>query len=249
MLVMFKQTLRIGSLLLVLTGLLCIGTVGSAFAVKSSSANYSVNETQFGAGSDLHDCSTSYCSKISVGDTTVGRATSTTYSAQLGFNTSDVPLLEVFVTPGTQNMGVIDPTVTGTSVSVIKVRNYLSGGYIMQITGPSPSQGIHSLTTLATPTTSHQGAEQFGINLSTNTAPAIGAAPVQVPNSSYSFGSAAANYATPDLFQYIDGDIIAQSAKSSGETDYTLSMIINVSTATPGGRYDGSYSAVVVPTY
>jgi hypothetical protein len=215
-----------------------------------------VTETQIGAGSALKDCSTSYCAKISVGDTTVGRASSANYSAQFGSNTSDAPLLEVITIGGDQNMGVLDNTTTGTGVSTIKVRNYLSNGYVLQITGTPPSQGVHHLTALATPSTSHAGAEQFGINLANNTAPNIGADPIQVPSGTFSFGTTGCDsmvtecdYGTPDLFKYVDGDIVAHSTKSSGETDYTMSMIINVSNVTPGGHYSGTFSAVAVPVF
>ena len=235
--------------LLGLAMLVTLGSVGHAVAQQSTSTNYSVNEVQIGGGSSLHDCSTNYCAKTSVGDTTVGSATSTNYAARFGFNTSNVPMLEVMTSAGTSDMGVLDVATTGTATASIKVRNYLSSGYIIQLTGPAPSQGIHTLTNLATPTSSHQGAEQFGVNLAANTAPAIGASPVQVPNSTFSFGTAASDYSTPDLFKYVNGDIIAQSLSSSGETDYTLSMIINISNVTPGGRYTGTFSAVVVPTY
>src|SRR5262249_36782928 len=126
---------------------------------------------------------------------------------------------------------------------------YLSNGYTLQISGAAPSQGTHHLTALATPTTSHQGAEQFGVNLVANSTPAVGANPVQVPSGSIGFGTVTDDYITPDLFKYVEGEPVAQSSTSNGETDYTLSMIINVSNITPGGRYTGVYSAVVVPTY
>lgn len=233
-----------------------LGSVGTAVAAQSSSPSYSVNEVQMGGvGSSLHDCSANYCAKTSVGDTSVGRAGSTNYSAQLGFNTSSEPMLEVIVEGGNQNMGVLDTDTTGTALSTIKVRNYLSNGYVLQITGPPPSQGRHALTALSTPSTSQQGAEQFGINLADNTVPNIGAGPVQVPSGTFSFGTVADGtngthvYNQPNLFMYQDGDIVAQSLTSSGETDYTMSMIINVSNVTPGGQYTGTFSAVAVPVF
>lgn len=225
------------------------GMPGLAYAVESSSTNYKVTETQFGAGGSLQDCSTNYCAKTSVGDTATGGTSSTNYSAQAGFNTSDVPLLEVTVLGGAQNLGVLDVDITATATSTIKVRNYLSNGYVLQLTGQPPAAGTHTLTALTVPSTSHQGAEQFGINLAANTSPAIGANPVQVPSGSFSFGTVTEDYATPDLFKYVEGDVVAQSLSSSGETDYTMSMILNVSNVTPGGRYTGSFSVVAVPIF
>lgn len=247
---MQKQRIRQYLHSLALSALIVMAGVGTAAATTtSSSAHYNVTETQFGAGSALNDCSTQYCAKISVGDTTIGAAKSSNYSAEFGFNTSLSPYLEVSTTGGVSDAGYLTTTTTGTASNLIKVRTYLSSGYVMQITGNSPSQGSHQLQTITTPSTSHQGAEQFGINLVANTAPAVGANPSQQPSSVFSFGSAASNYGTANLFQYINGDIVAQSASSSGETDYTMSMILNVSNVTPGGTYTGIMSAVVVPTF
>lgn len=247
---MRTQSLRKGRLLVALALVFSLGLVGTVTADESSSSNYKVTETQIGGvGSSEDDCSGNYCAKITAGDLVVGTGKSSNYSAQFGANTTADPLLEVITQAGTTDMGVLDTNVTGTATAYVKVRNYLSGGYIIQITGNPPSQGIHTLTALTTPSTSHQGAEQFGINMVDNTSPNIGANPVQVPNNGFSFGEAATDYDTPDLFKYVNGDIVAQSLSSSGQTDYTLSMIINVSGATPGGRYTGNLSAVVVPIY
>jgi hypothetical protein len=91
--------------------------------------------------------------------------------------------------------------------------------------------------------------EQFGINLAANTSPHIGAGPVQVPSNTYSFGAVESGYSQADLYKYSNGDAIAYSNSSSGETDYTLSMIINISAVTPGGQYTGNFSAVAVPVF
>jgi hypothetical protein len=222
---------------------LCLGMTGTAMADTSTSTHYMVNETQFGSGSSLHDCSQNYCAKTSAGDTAVGSARSDNYSAQFGANTTDEPLLEIIVEGGDHDMGVLDSDHTGTAVSTIKVRNYLTGGYTLHIAG------THSLNRLTTPSTSHQGAEQFGINLANNTAPDIGANPVQVPDSTFAFGQVNSDYNQADLYMYDDGAAVAHSDKSSGETDYTLSLIINVSNITPGGRYTGRYSAIVVSEF
>lgn len=229
--------------------LLPLGLASTAFADYSASPNYQVNETQFGAGSGLHDCSTNYCAKTSLGEITVGGGSSTNYSAQFGFNTTNEPLLEIITTGGIQELGVLDTTTTATASGQIKIRNYLSSGYVVEVVGSTPGMGSHNLTPLSTPTSSHAGAEQFGINFVANSNPSVGADPVQVPNSSFSYGTVEPDYATANLFKYIDGDIVARSSSSSGETDYTMSIMINISNVTAGGHYSGTFSAVVVPTY
>jgi hypothetical protein len=171
------------------------------------------------------------------------------YRAQTGFNTGDEPVLEVITSSISEDMGVLDDATTGTAAAMIKVRNYLSDGYVLQIVGPAPGQGSHRLNALTTPTLSQKGVEQFGLNLVANTTPAIGANPAQVPSGTFSFGNVESGYNGSNYFKYVDGDIVARSLTSTGETDYTVSFIANVSNVTPAGRYNGSFSAVVTPVY
>jgi hypothetical protein len=235
--------------LLALSLLMAISVVGTAMAAQSSSPSYKVNEYQFGSGGALQNCSGTYCARMSAGDLTVGSAGSGQYGAHFGFNTSDEPLLEIIATPMLQDMGILTPTTTGTASTSVKIRNYLSDGYVLQITGQAPSQGTTSVKALTTPTSSQPGTEQFGINLVANTTPSVGSDPVQVPDGSFSFGAVEANYSQSNKFMYQSGAVVARSLTSSGQTDYTISFIANISEATAGGRYQGEYSAVVVPTF
>jgi len=224
----------------------------NAGAPQSSSNDYSVSEVQIGGnGSTVNNCSSSYCAQESVGDTTVGGASSSNYSAQFGSDTTNEPLLEVIVDGGSQDLGVLDQSTTATATFGLKVRSYLSSGYTIYVTGASPSQGEHNLKSLDTscPCTSQPGAEQFGINLAANTSPDIGAAPVQVPSGDFSYGAVDSDYSQPNLFKYHEGDAVAGSSTSTGETDYTLSMVMNISNVTPSGHYTSNFTAVVVPTY
>jgi hypothetical protein len=119
----------------------------------------------------------------------------------------------------------------------------------MQMVGEPPTQGTHELSPIPTPTTSHQGAEQFGINLVANTAPEVGDDPLQTPAKQGDFGTPTLEYSYPNLFKYVSGDTIASSQFETGETQYTMSMIMNVSSNTPLGRYGGLFSVVVVPVF
>jgi hypothetical protein len=238
---------RLVRIAVVLALVVSFGAIGQVAAQASSSTNYQVNEVQFGSGSSLDDCSASYCAKTSAGDLTVGTTGSTNYKALAGFNTNDEALLEVsVVNAGNTDLGVLDPSTTGKLSAVVKVRSYLSNGYGLYITGSSPKYGNHALTPMSTTAVSQAGTEQFGINFAANTSPSIGAAPVQVPDSTFSYGTVASGYSTVNQFKYVDGDMVASSATESGETDYTLSMILNISNVTPAGQYVGAMSAVVV---
>lgn len=233
---------------------LCLSFAGATAAASTpesttSSPNYKLAEPQFGTGSSINDCSENYCANTATGDTAVGRMMGDNYRAQAGGATSDEPLLEVAASGGLANLGTLDPSKTATLTMTVGVRTYLTGGYVLQITGDPPGYGAHQLARIEKPAASRPGVEQFGINLVRNKKPALGADPVQVPSSQISFGRAAANYDTPDLFMYKDGDIVAQSDTDSGRTDYTISMILNISNTTPKGWYVSVFSAVVVPVY
>lgn len=246
---MQKRRLAQNLLLILLAVVVCFGDVKTVMAETSSSPNYKVTETDFSSGSTLNSCSGTYCAKASIGDTAIGTASSTNQTAQFGPVTNSIPLLEVIVTAGASNLGVLSTQSTATKLTTIKVRNYLSGGYILQITGEPPVYNGHALATPSTPTASLPGTEQFAINAAANTVPNIGSAPVQVPDSQTSFGAVTTNYKTPNLFMFNSGDVIATSPKQSGETDYTITMIVNVSSGTPAGHYSGDFSAVVIPSY
>lgn len=221
-------------------------------AAQSSSTNYKVEESFFGTGGELDAASSNYRAKQSVGEVTVGNATSSNYQFYGGFNTTDKPLLEFAVNGGIYDLGVLDPSTTGAAAATFTVRNYLSTGYIVTLHGDVPSTtsgNTHTLTALSSLTGSQPGTEQFGINLADNSNPDIGADPLQVPDSSFSFGAVVAGYDTANLFKFVPGDTIALSTKSSGQTTYALSMIANVSSATPSGQYGGRLNLQVIPTF
>lgn len=230
--------------------LLLAGGTGTAFATTSTSSSYQVTEAQFGASSSLESCSGQYCATASIGDMTAGNAKSAATAASFGsINNDTEPLLEVIVDPGESNLGTLTTEKTATKTMIVRIRNYLSGGYTLQIVGDAPKYNGHSLQTPTTPTASQPGTEQFAINAAANTSPNVGNDPVQVPSADMSFGKASDDYKVPNLFKFVNGDVVGYSETESGRTDYTISMIVNVSNSTPAGHYTGDFSAVVIPVY
>lgn len=223
---------------------------GTALAETSSSSHYQATETQFGSSSTLENCSDQYCATASIGDMTEGGdSESPATTAAFGSITNSDPFLEVIVDPGESNLGTLTTEHTATKTTTVRIRNYLSEGYTLQIVGNPPKYGNHILSTPSTPTTSQPGTEQFAINAVANTTPTVGAAPQQVPSDQLSFGVVNGDYATPNLFKFTSGAVVARSETESGRTDYTISMIVNVANSTPAGHYSGDFSAVVVPVY
>ncbi|HEY5668131.1 MAG TPA: hypothetical protein VIR03_03125 [Candidatus Saccharimonadales bacterium] len=225
--------------------------LGPVAYAQSSSAHYQVNESFFGTGGELSATSPNYQAKQSAGELTVGNPASANYQFRAGFNTSDTPLLEFAVNGGTYDMGVLGPGITGSAVASFTVRSYLSSGYVVVLNGTPPTETTHghTLAAMSSATTSSPGTEQFGVNLVANTNPTVGSNPGQVPDGSYSFGTPLAGYDTANNFKFVDGDTIAMSSKSSGQTNYALSMIANVTQSTPDGQYGGALQLQVIPTF
>lgn len=247
---MQKNTWRRRAGVLLLIVVLAVGGTPAVHAATTSvSPNYQMTEAQFGGGSTLESCSGNYCARASIGDVAAGSSQGASTAATFGAVTPDEPLLEVIVEQGESHLGYLSTEETATKTMTVKVRSYLSNGYMLQMVGAPPKYGNHTLATPDTPTASRPGTEQFAINVAANTTPNVGASPVQVPSGDMSFGAATDKYKTPNRFMYASGDVVAESTRESGRTDYTVSMIINISSNTPAGHFSGDFSAVVIPVF
>lgn len=252
-----KQIYRRGVLALTLI-LLLVAQGNNVYAVcangiQSCSNSYSTDQTFFGSGGELNACSaggTGYCSKQTAGELAIGNTAGTAYQAYAGFNTTDVPFLEFVVTAANINLGVLNTGTTATANGTFSVRAWQSGGYTVVTTSNPPKNGSYTMVALASPTASAAGTEQFGINLVANTSPAtFGAAPQQLPDSTFSFGTAEPGYNTANLYKYVKNDIIARATKSTSVTTYTVSYIFNINSKTPGGTYTFNHILVATGTY
>jgi len=221
------------------------GLAGTAMATTPSSSHYQITETQFSAGS-LQSCSVQYCAQASIGDTA---STPVAGAAVFGSTANTEPVLEMIVEAGASNLGILKTETTATKTTTVHIRSYLSNGYVLQVVGDPPKFNGHTLDTPTTPTLAETGIEQFGINAAANTIPSVGADAVQVPADQAVFGTVSPDYSTPNFFKYISGDVIAHNLTASGQTNYTISMIVNISSATPAGHYSGDFAAIVIPLY
>lgn len=216
----------------------------------AQSTNYKIEEDFIGGGGLIEESSANFTARESIGDLGIGESASTNFQTQGGYTTTNDPTLTFVVNTSSINFGSLSTAATATATSSFRVLNYTSYGYVVLTIGSPPSNGSHTLAAMSSTGPSVVGTEQYGINLRANTSPiSFGADPVQVPSGSFSFGSAAANYNSPNNYRYVAGESIATATKTSGRTDYTISYIVNSSTTTPGGTYTGAQSLVVVGTY
>jgi len=230
-----------------------------AYAAQTNSTNYQVNEVFMGSGGELHSCGTAYCSKLSAGEVAAGNTAGNAFQAYGGFNTERQPFIAFSVAGSSTDLGTLSNVGTATTTGTFAVKTYLASGYVVQLASDPPTNNgtpSHTLATPGTPTASAVGTEQFGINVVQNLtscatpAPAnFGNDPVQVPDNTFSFGTVNANYNTCGKFMYNKGDVIANSTKSSGETDYTISFIYNISNVTNDGLYTYNGTLVATSTY
>jgi len=222
------------------------GGAGTVMAQTSNSNNYQMTESEFGTTDEA--CSGRYCAQVSIGDLSDG-SKMVSNTAQFGDIIDNEPQLDVIIEPGNSNLGILSINETASRTTKVQVRSYLTGGYTLQMLGDAPEFEGHTLKRLTSPTASKAGTEQFGINVVENTAPGVGMNPVQVPADTMTFGVVGDDYKTPNLFKYLNEDVIARSDTLSGRTDYTVSMIVNISSSTPAGHYTGDFFAVVIPAF
>jgi len=218
-------------------------------AYASKSTNYQIDEDFVGGIGGTYSSSTNYQAIDSGGTPAVGDGASTNYQLKSGATTTNDPNLSFAVNTGSVSLGALSQSTTATATATFNVMNYTSYGYVVQIFGTPPAYGAHTLTAMSG-AASAVGTEQFGINLASNTLPInFGADPVQVPSSSFSYGTAATGYNTSNNYRYNSGDTIAQATKSSGQTTYTISYVANMAATTPPGTYSGSQTLICTGTY
>lgn len=230
--------------------LLCLPV--PVWAQSSSSSNYRVDQTFFGAGGETDMSSPNYSAHSTAGELGIGETSSLNYRAYAGFNTTDEPYLEFVVTGSNVDLGYLDPAQTSTATGTFYVRAWQASGYVVhtQSDPPTYNPGGNQIDPLATQTAAAPGTEQFGINLTANTSPTtFGAAPLQVPDNTFSFGAATDEYDDTNVFKYVENDIIARSTRSTSITIYTLSYIFNIAETTPDGYYEFNHVLVATATY
>ncbi len=216
-----------------------------------SSSNYSVQESGFSSGSQLDANSASYNARVSAGDLGVGNAESANYQVYAGVITPDEEYIELVVPVTNINLGTLSPGVAGTGTATFSARAYLNDNYVIYTMNNPPSNGSHQISPLTSGGTFNAANEQFGINLVANTSPTTqGAAPAPQPNAAFAYGEAAPGYDTADNYRYNRGDAVARSVtRGYGETNFTISYMLNTTVATPAGLYQMEQNLVITATY
>ncbi len=131
------------------------------------------------------------------------------------------------------DLGQLDSGAPLTATSQMWAGTNASGGYDIIVYGTPLQAGTHVVNPLATPTASAPGNNQFGINLTTNTDPPVGAD----PEGPFVNAVVAPDYSQPNLFKFKDGDVVAAAPNVSLTRRFTVSYLVNVSPNLAPGAY------------
>lgn len=219
---------------------------------QSASSNFRVDESAFSVGSEVDANSASYNSRVSAGNLGVGNSESTNFQTFAGYITPDEEYVELVIPSSIVDLGTISPGTTGTGSATFSARAYLNNQYIIvSPRNPPTSEGGEQIDPITTAAASNTGLEQFGMNLVANTSPVVqGADPAPQPNAAFAYGEAATGYDTADLYQYNAFDTIAKSdTRGYGETNYTISYVMNITPVTPAGQYTMEQDLVIMAAF
>lgn len=131
------------------------------------------------------------------------------------------------------DMGQLDSDSTLVAKSQMAVGTNATAGFAVTAVGNPLAAGTSVIDGLSTPTPSEPGVNQFGINLVQNTAPAIGSN----PEGTYANATPTPDYAVPNQYKYVSGDVVATSTNVSLMKKFTVSYIVNSSPNLKAGVY------------
>lgn len=137
------------------------------------------------------------------------------------------------------DMGEIDENTTVTAMSQMAAGTNGTNGYVITVNGSPPAAGNRIIPSPNIPTLSQQGTNQFGINLTVNTEPNVGADP-----DGADLGAAAPDYTQANRFLYRNGDVVAESPDVSLVRRYTVSYILNARDDLIAGVYSTTFTYI-----
>jgi hypothetical protein len=235
-------------LYLIFSALVLAYVASPVFADPLKSSHFQFQETSLGGTGVLNSQSANYQTLGTAGGILgVGNSASNNFQVNAGNITTNDPALSFIVSNSNVSFGNLSAGVTATATSTFSVIDYTSYGYVVQIVGSPPANGTHQLPGMSSTGPSQAGTEQFGINLVANTSPTnFGSNP---DHGQFGVGDATANYGTANNYRYVSGETIVSAPKSSGQTNYTISYIVNVNSLSRGGQYTGGQTLICSGTY
>lgn len=181
----------------------------------------------------------------SLDELATGESRSLSFMADIGFwpMVGDDEVISFTVTDAVANLGTLSHSAVRYDTATFRAATTAKSGYSIQFFGTPLTSSGNLINALSTPTPSATDTEQFGFNLVANNSPVVGVDPVG------GSGQAAVGYNTPDSFKFVSGETIAQAALPSNFTNYTMSIISNITGITDAGNYATNLTVVVTGRY
>ena len=211
---------------------------------SSQSDNYKIWIDTFSSGGGRLE-SVGYKIDASISSQLNKTGQSTNFKERPGFSgIGSEPTVGFAVESASLNFGELSTSATAYSSHGISAYTNSNLGYSIRVYGFPLHNSQNTLTPIgSSPQDSEPGHEQFGINLVSNTVPLVGQAPVG------GSGQPAVNYSTSNKYAYHEGDVIAQASSYTYQTDYTVSVVVNISEITPAGSYGTTLTYEFIPVF
>jgi hypothetical protein len=150
------------------------------------------------------------------------------------------------ISGNTVDLGEGSVTSTSSGTSVMAASTNGNSGYTITANGSTLTSGSDTINTitLTNGDFSSIGTPQYGINLVSNSTPAIG-----VVVSGTGTGAAATNYNTADKFKFVTGEEIASASGPTNANAFTVSYIANIGGTTPPGIYTATMVYVATANF
>ena len=143
-------------------------------------------------------------------------------------------------------LGTLSTAATNSGTSLMDVGTNASSGYIVTVNGTTLTSGANTIPVYASGA-SVIGTSGFGINLLANTTPVVGAN--KTNGAAPSIGTYGASYGTTNIYNFVSGDTVAQSAGPSNNNTFTVSYVANIGTAQAAGSYATTLTYICTATF
>ncbi len=142
------------------------------------------------------------------------------------------------------NLGQLGSGSTKSATSQFAVSTNDPAGYVVSIHGTTMTSGNNIIPANNPPAPSIKGKSQFGINLRSNSNPAVGQEAGGVGT-----GVPKPLYGIPNQFYFVPNSLVASSPLPTDYTVFTASYVVNVSQSQPTGVYSTTSSYVATAAF
>lgn len=210
--------------------------VGPSWA-RTQSTNYIIFGDVIAGGGTEDSQSTNYGLADTIGEAITQSATSTAtnYGIKAGFRELYADqFLTLSSSASSISLGSLTNLQAKTASHTLTLDTNAVNGYTVTVSGSTLVSGANTITAIGgTAVASSIGSEQFGINLTDNSSPDVGAN----PSGTGPIGAGAGQYAIANQFAFNSGDTVANATVDVSSTIFTVSYMANTSAATEFGTY------------